>query len=92
MVSRPRLSDQQKRRAARITQEKGLSCPDCGSSEPVPEGEAQTRLDGDAGIAMRCINCESASEVTLVLSFEEAETLGLRGLQDRPEAPPSTGR
>ena len=87
MVSRPRLSDQQKRRAARIAQEKGLTCPDCGSSEPVPEGEAQTRLDGGADIAMRCINCESASEVTLVLSPEEAEALGLHALQDRPEAP-----
>ena len=78
MVSRPRLSDQQKRRAVRIAQEKGLTCPDCGSSEPVPEGEAQSHLDGGADIAMRCINCESASEVTPVLSPEEAEALGLQ--------------
>ena len=85
MVSRPRLSDQQKRRAARIAQEKGLTCPDCGSSEPVPEGGAQTRLDGGANIAMRCINCEGASEIALVLSPEEAEALGLHALQDRPE-------
>ena len=87
MVSRPRLSTQQKRRAARIAQEKGLTCPDCGSSEPVPEGEAQTRLDGGADIAMRCINCESASEVTLVLTPEEAKALGLHALQDHPEVP-----
>ncbi len=87
MASRTWLSDQQKRRAARIAREKGLSCPDCGSSEPVPEGEARTHPDGGADIAMRCVNCESASEVTLVLSPEEAKALGLHALRDRPEAP-----
>ena len=81
MVSRPRLSTQQKRRAAGIAQEKGLTCPDRGSSEPVPEGEARTRLDGGADIAMRCVNCERSSEVTLVLSPREA----LRGLKVNPQ-------
>ena len=87
MGNLPRLSTQQKRRAARIAREKDVTCPDCGSSEPVPEGEARTRLDGGADIAMRCINCESASEVTLVLSPEEAKALGLHALRDQPEAP-----
>jgi hypothetical protein len=87
VVSRPRLSTQQKRRAAGIAQEKGLTCPDCSSSEPVPQSEAQSHLDGGADIAMRCINCESVSEVTLVLTPEEAETLDLHALQDHPEAP-----
>jgi hypothetical protein len=88
VASRAWLSDQQKDRAARIAREKGLSCPDCGSSEPVPEDEARAHPGGGAEIAMRCINCESASDVTLVLSPEEAEALGLgQALRDRPEAP-----
>ena len=87
MVSRAQLSDQQKRRAARIAREKGLTCPDCGSSEPVPEGEARAHPGGSANIAMRCLTCESASEVTLVLSPEEAKTLGLGHALRAPEAP-----
>ena len=88
MLSRAQLSDQQKRRAARIAREKGLSCPECGSSEPVPEDEAWTHPGGGADIAMRCVDCESASEVTLVLSPEEAKALGLgHALGDRPETP-----
>jgi hypothetical protein len=82
------LSNQQKRRAARIAREKGLTCPDCGSSEPVPEDEARPHPGGGADIAMRCVNCERASEVTLVLSPEEAKALGLgHALRDRPETP-----
>ena len=89
MASRAWLSDQQKRRAARIAREKGLSCPDCGSSEPVPEDEVKVHSGGGADIAMRCVNCESASEVTLVLSPEEAKALGLgHALRERPEGPP----
>ena len=88
MVSRAQLSNQQKRRAAGIAREKGLSCPDCGSSEPVPEDEVKVHLGGGADIAMRCVNCESASEVTLILSPEEANALGLgHALRDRPETP-----
>jgi hypothetical protein len=88
VANRAWLSDQQKDRAAQIAREKGLSCPDCGSSEPVPEDEARAHPGGGAEIAMRCINCESASDVTLVLSPEEAEALGLgHALRDRPEAP-----
>ncbi len=68
MACRVRLSDQQKRRAARIAREKGLTCPNYGSADPVPEGAAHTHLDGGADIAMRCANCESTSEVALVLS------------------------
>ncbi len=88
MASRAWLSDQQKRRAAQIAREKGLTCPDCGSSEPVPEDEARTHPGGGADISMRCVNCESASEMTLVLSPEEAKALGLgHALRDRPEVP-----
>jgi hypothetical protein len=88
VASRAWLSDQQKDRAARIAREKGLSCPECGSSDPVTEDEARARPGGGADIAMRCVNCESASEVTLVLSPEEAEALGLgHALRDRPKTP-----
>jgi hypothetical protein len=82
------FSDQQKRRAARIAREKGLTCPDCGGSpEPVPENGARVHPGGGADITMRCLNCESASEMALVLSPEEAKALGLHALRDRPEAP-----
>jgi hypothetical protein len=88
VASRAWLSDQQKRHAARIAREKGLTCPDCGSSEPVPGEEARTHPGGGADIAMRCVKCESASEMTLVLSPEEAKALGLgQSLQDDSEAP-----
>ena len=87
MASKAWLSDQQKRRAARISREKGLTCPDCGSTEPVPEDEAWAHPGGGADIAMRCLDCESASEVTLVLSPEEAKALGLHDLRASPEAP-----
>jgi hypothetical protein len=89
MASRASLSEQQKRHATRIAREKGLSCPDCGSSEPVPEDEARTHpAGGGVDIPMRCINCERASEVTLVLTPEEAKALGLgHALQNRPEPP-----
>ncbi len=88
MANRVRLSDQQKRRAAEIVQEKGISCPDCGSSEPVPGDMARTHPGGGVNIAMRCVNCESASEMTLVLSPEEAKALGLgQALQDDSEVP-----
>ena len=87
MASRAWFSDQQKRRVARIAREKGLTCRDCGGSpEPVPENEAQVHPGGGADIAMRCLTCESASEVTLVLSPEEAKALGLHALRERPEA------
>jgi hypothetical protein len=87
VASRTWLSDRQRRRAARIAREKGLACPDCGSSEPVPEDEARTHPGGGADIAMRCVDCERASEVTLVLSPEEAKALGLHALRVRPEVP-----
>jgi DNA-directed RNA polymerase subunit RPC12/RpoP len=87
VAEKARLSNRQKRRAERIAREKGLACPDCGSSEPVPEGEALSRAGGGAEISMRCPDCESASEVALVLSPEEAEALGLgRALRDPPGA------
>ncbi len=81
------LSGEQRRRAAQIARDKDLTCPDCGSSEPVPEDEARVHPSGGAEIAMRCVNCDRASEVTLVLSPEEAKALGLHALRDSPETP-----
>jgi hypothetical protein len=81
------LSGEQRRRAVQIARDKNLACPDCGSSEPVPEDEARVHPSGAADIAMRCEECESASEATLVLSPEEAKALGLHALRDRPETP-----
>ena len=87
MGSETRLSDRQKRRAARIARDKGLTCPGCGSSDPVPKDDEALarRPDGGADVAMGCQSCESASEMTLVLSPEEAKALGLHALRDRPE-------
>ena len=83
MTSRAWLSDQQKRRAARIARGKGLSLLDCGSSEPVPGDEARAHPGGGADVVMQCVNSESAYEMTLVLSPEEAKALGLgQGRQD----------
>lgn len=87
MAKKARLSDRQKRRVTRIAREKGLTCPDRGSSEPVPEDEARAHPGGGANIAMRSLNCESASEVTLVLSPEEAKALGLGHALRAVEAP-----
>ena len=86
MANKARFSDQQNRCAAQIAREKGLTCPECDSSEPVPEYEARTHPGGGADIAMRCVNCESASEMTLVLSPEKATALG-HALQDNLEVP-----
>ena len=83
------LSDKQKRRATRIAREKGLTCPECGSSEPVPNDEVRVRPEGGADVLMRCEEkeCTNASEMALVLSPEEAKALGLHSLGERPEAP-----
>ena len=72
-----------------MAREKGLTCPDCGSSDPVPgDDEAPAwHPDGGADVAMGCQSCESASEMTLVLSPEEAEALGLHALRGRPGTP-----
>jgi len=77
------LTDQQDRRLRRIAREKGLTCPDCGASEPVPKkegGELKDLSNGGAEVPMRCEACEGASEMALVLSPEEAEALGLHSL------------
>jgi hypothetical protein len=82
MSRKARLSDRQKRRAARIAREKDLTCPDCGFSEPVPKegGELKDHPDGALEVPMRCEACEGSSEIALVLSPEEAEALGLHSL------------
>ena len=89
MSRKSRLSDRQKRRAARIAREKSLTCPDCGSSEPVPKegGELKDHPGGALEVPMRCEACEGASEIALVLSPEEAEALGLHSLGGGTEAP-----
>ena len=87
MTGNVRLSDLQKRRAARIARDKDLTCPDCDSQEPVPKDEARTRSDGGADVAMHCVKCERTSEITLVLSPEEAKALGLHALRDDPQTP-----
>ncbi len=80
------LSGEQRRHAVRLAQQKGLSCPDCGSSDPTPKDEVQLHPDGGVEIAMCCESCESASEIALVLSPEEAKALGLgHALRERPE-------
>ncbi len=81
------LSGEQRRLAAQLARDKDLTCPDCGSSEPVPEDEVRVHPSGGADILMRCENCESASEVTLVLSPEEAKALGLHALGSAPKHP-----
>ena len=53
----------------------------------MPKDEAPAwHPDGSAEVAMDCEDCRSAAEMTLVLSPEEAEALGLHALRDRPEA------
>ena len=88
MARKARLSDQQKRQATRVARQKGLTCPDCGGSEPVPiEDEVRAHADGGADVLMRCQECEGTSEMALVLSPEEAEALGLHSLGGDRESP-----
>ena len=82
MDEKVRLSDRQKSRATTIARDKGLTCPGCGSSEPVPEDEARARSDGGADVPMRCEECENVVEMALVLSPEEARALGLHSLEE----------
>ena len=89
MARKARLTELQDRRLRRVAREKGLACPDCGSSVPVPKegGELKDLPDGGAEVPMRCEACEGTSEMALVLSPEEAEALGLHSLGEGPEAP-----
>ena len=88
MTGKARLSNQGKRRAAQIAREKGLTCPDCGGSDPVPtDDEILAHPDGGADVSMRWEECEGASEMALVLSPEEAKALGLHSLGERAQAP-----
>ena len=75
-------ADSQDRRLKRIAREKGLVCPDCGYSEPVPKegGELKALPDGALEVPVRCEACEGASEMALVLSPEEAQALGFHSL------------
>ena len=83
------LSDRHKRRATRLAREKGLTCPECGSSEPVPNDEVEAHQDGSVDVLMRCEEkgCANTSEMAVVLSPEEAKALGLHSLGERPEVP-----
>ena len=87
MTRKEWLSDQQKSRAAQIAREKGLTCPECGSSEPVPNEEVLAQPEGGAAVWMRCEACESALEMAIVLTPEEAKALGLHSLGEHPQAP-----
>ena len=88
MTKKAWLSDQQKLQATQVARQKGLTCPDCGGSEPVPiEDEVRAHADGGANVLMRCQECEGTSEMALVLSPEEAEALGLHSLGGDREAP-----
>jgi hypothetical protein len=86
--SKAPLTDQQDRRLKRIAREKGLTCPDCSSSEPVPKegGELKDLPDGGLEVPVRCEACEGASEMALVLSPEEAQALGFHSLGGGPKA------
>ena len=85
----PHTTDPQDRQLKRIAQQKGFTCPDCGSSEPVPKegGQLKELPDGGLEVPVRCEACEGASEMALVLSPEEAEALGFHSLGGDPEAP-----
>ena len=89
MARNSRLTDLRNRRLRRIAREKDLTCPECGSSEPVPKegGEPKDLPDGGLEVPMRCEACEGASEMALVLSPEEAQALGFHSLGGGPEAP-----
>jgi transcription elongation factor Elf1 len=82
-------TDPQDRRLKRLAREKGFTCPECGSSEPVPKegGELKDLPDGALEVPVRCQACEGASEMALVLSDEEAQALGLHSLGGSPEVP-----
>jgi hypothetical protein len=82
------LSDRHKRRETRIAREEGFTCPECGSSEPMPKDEARAHPDGGVDVLMRCEEkeCENTSEMALVLSPEEAKALGFHSLGERLEA------
>lgn len=89
MARKSRFTDLRDRRLGRIAREKGLTCSDCGSLEPVPKegGDLGAQPDGGAEVPMCCEACEGETEMALVLSPEEAEALGLHSLGGRPEAP-----
>jgi hypothetical protein len=82
-------TDPQDRRLKRIAREKGLVCPDCGSSEPVPKegSELKDLPDGALEVPVRCEACEGASEMALVLSPEEAQALGFHSLGGSSKEP-----
>ena len=82
MDSKAPHTDPQDHRLRRIARQKGLTCPECGSSEPVPKegGELKALPDGALEVPVRCEACEGASEMALVLSPEEAQALGFHSL------------
>ena len=89
MDSKSPHTDPHDRQLKRIARQKGFTCPDCGSSEPVPKegGELKDLPDGGLEVPVRCEACEGASEMALVLSPEEAQALGFHSLGGGPEAP-----
>lgn len=57
----------------------------------MPGDEARAHPGGGADIVMRCVNCESASGMTLVLFPEESKALG-HALQDDSKVPENLSR
>jgi hypothetical protein len=82
-------ADSQDHRLKRIARQKGFTCPECGSSEPVPKegGELKDLPDGALEVPVGCEACEGASEMALVLSPEEAQALGFHSLGGDQEVP-----
>ena len=89
MDSKAPHTDPQDRQLKCIAQQKGFTCPDCGSSEPVPKegGQLKDLPDGGLEVPVRCEACEGASEMALILSPEESQALGFHSLGGDPEAP-----
>ena len=89
MDSKSPHTDPHDRQLKRIARQKGFTCPDCGSSEPVPKegGQLKDLPDGGLEVPVRCEACEGASEMALILSPEEAQALGFHSLGGEPEAP-----
>ena len=89
MDSKSPHTDPHDRQLKRIARQKGFTCPDCGSSEPVPKegGELKDLPDGGLEVPVRCEACEGASEMALVLSPEEAQALGFHSLGGSSKEP-----
>jgi hypothetical protein len=78
-------ADSHERRLKCLAREKDFTCPECGSSEPVPKegSELKDLPDGALEVPVRCEACEGASEMALVLFPEEVQALARFSLAGR---------